>query len=185
MQGTPTATDHVVPGLVELLREDWTTYGGDWTAPGFRALLLHRIDGWRRHQHLAIRVVTAPVVRFLRTYIRNTYGIELPQQTAVGRRVVIAHQGAIVIHPNARIGDDCVIRQGCTIGAVEFRNIEDAPVLGNGVRMGAGSVIIGGVRVGNNVRIGPNAVVMKNVAANSVVMAAPAREFKDTVTPDA
>ena len=184
MQGTPTATDHVVPGLVELLREDWTTYGGDWTAPGFRALLLHRIDGWRRHQHSAIRVVTAPVVRFLRTYVRNTYRIELPQQTAVGRRVVIAHQGAIVIHRNARIGDDCVIRQGCTIGAVEFR-IRGRASARERREMGAGSVIIGGVRVGDNVRIGPNAVVMKNVAANSVVMAAPAREFKDTVTPDA
>jgi serine O-acetyltransferase len=177
------ATD-AAPGLIELVREDWRTYGGDWTAPGFRALLLHRIAGWRRQRHVAIRIITAPAMRILWVFVRNHYGIELPQQTRVGRRVMIAHQGGIVVHRNARIGDDCVILQGCTIGAVALRNIDVAPVLGNDVRMGAGSVIIGGVRIGDNVRIGPNAVVTKNVASNSVVMAPAAREFKDSVTPD-
>jgi serine O-acetyltransferase len=184
MPRTSIATDDTGPGLVELVREDWRAYGGDWTQPGFRALLLHRIDNWRRRRHVAIRMITAPPMRFLRVYIRNHYGIELPQQAIIGRRMLIGHQGAIVVHPNARIGDDCVIRQGCTIGAVELRNIDVAPVLGDGVRMGAGAVIIGGVRVGDNARIGPNAVVTKNVAANSVVMAPPPREFKDAVTPD-
>jgi serine O-acetyltransferase len=176
------ATD-AAPGLVELVREDWRTYGGDWTAPGFRALLVHRIDNWRRQCHVAIRIITTPAMRFLRVFVRNHYGIELPQQTRVGRRVMIAHQGGIVVHRNARIGDDCVILQGCTIGAAA--RARGAPVLGENVRMGAGSVIIGGVRIGDNARIGPNAVVTRNVASNSVVMAPPAREFKDSVTPDA
>jgi serine O-acetyltransferase len=140
------------------------------------------MDKARRRTHPALRYGTAPVLRFLRHYVRNHYGIELPAQTSVGRRFTIGHQGAIVVHPNARIGDDCLIRQGCTIGAVDERNVQEAPVLGNGVRMGAGAVVIGPVRVGDNVKIGPNAVVTRNVAANSVVMAPPAREFKDALT---
>ena len=131
-----------------------------------------------------MRYGTAPLLRFLGHYVRNHYGIELPAETRVGRRFLIGHQGAIVVHPNARIGDDCVIRQGCTIGAVEERNVQEAPVLGNGVRMGAGAVVIGPVRIGDNARIGPNAVVTRSVAANSVLMAPPPREIKDRVTPD-
>jgi serine O-acetyltransferase len=131
-----------------------------------------------------VRYGTAPLLRFLRHYVRNHYGIELPAETRVGRRFMIGHQGGIVVHPNARIGDECVIRQGCTIGAAAEHNVQEAPVLGNGVQMGAGAVVIGRVRVGDNVRIGPNAVVTRSVAANSVVMAPPPREFKDGVTPD-
>jgi serine O-acetyltransferase len=177
-------SDHAEPGLLALVREDWRTNHRDWTSPGFRALLVYRVDSWRSRRHVAIRLAAALPLRVLRNFVRNHYGIELPRQAVVGRRVTISHQGAIVVHYNARIGDDCIIRQGCTIGAAEFRNLDDAPVLGDGVRLGAGSVIIGPVRIGDNARIGPNAVVTKNVAANSVVMAPASREFKDAVTPD-
>ena len=79
----------------------------------------------------------------------------------LGRRVRIGHQHGIVIHPYAEIGDECVIRQGCTIGAAtDEGSARQVPRLGKRVRMGAGSVVIGAVVIGDDVRIGPNAVVV-------------------------
>ena len=49
--------------------------------------------------------------------VRNHYSIELYYTVTVGRRVVIGRQGAIVIHDRAEIEDECVIRQGVTLGA--------------------------------------------------------------------
>jgi serine O-acetyltransferase len=170
--------------LAALIREDWDTHGRDWTSAGLRALVVYRVDSARRRSRPVVRIGALPLVRFLRTFVRNHYGIDIPPQATIGRRLTIAHQGAIVVHPNTRIGDDCLIRQGCTLGAVESRNVEEAPILGNGVKLGAGVIIIGRVHVGDNTRIGPNAVVTKNIAANSVVMAPAPRVFDNAVTSD-
>ena len=51
-----------------------------------------------------------------------------------------------------------------------------APHLGEGCEIGAGAVIIGGIRVGEGAIIGRNAVVMHDIAAGSRVLAPPSRE---------
>ena len=33
--------------LANLIREDYATNGRDWSAPGFRALAVHRLGNWR------------------------------------------------------------------------------------------------------------------------------------------
>ena len=80
----------------------------------------------------------------------------------------------MVIHQFCKIGDDCIIRQGVTIGSADVFDPE-GPTLGNHVDVGAGAAIIGKVHVGNNVRIGPNAVVFTDVPDGSTVFAAPSR----------
>lgn len=44
--------------------------------------------------------------------------------------------------------------------------------------IGAGSVVLGPIRVGNNVTIGANSVVLSDVPDNSVVCGSPARVKK-------
>ena len=73
------------------------------------------------------------------------------------------------------IGDDCLIRQGVTIGAATKRH--ESPVLGDRVEVGAGAVIAGAITIGDDVVIGPNAVVMSDVPSGSIVASAPARVF--------
>lgn len=53
-----------------------------------------------------------------------------------------------------------------------------APVIGNNVVIGAGSVVLGGIKVGNNVVIGANSVVIDNVPDNAVVAGVPAKVKK-------
>jgi serine O-acetyltransferase len=108
-------------------------------------------------------------------HVRNHYGIELPYSTRVGRGVVIEHQGGIVIHGDAVVGDGCVIRQGVTIGMKNTRDALAAPVLGKGVDVGAGAVILGAIHVGDGATVGANAVVLNDVEAGALAVGVPAR----------
>ena len=60
-------------------------------------------------------------------------------------------------------------------GVVAVYTAEDAPVLGDGVEVGAGAVVIGKVTIGDGAMIGPNAVVMSDVPAGMTAFSAPAR----------
>src|SRR5262245_27552265 len=114
-------------GLWPQIREDWQYNGRDWTRPGFRALAVHRFGVWR--MSVRARWLRAPlsiVYRMLYRYVRNHYSIELHYTVKVGRGVVIGHQGAIVVHDHAQIGDDCIIRQGVTLGASSHQRAYEA-----------------------------------------------------------
>jgi serine O-acetyltransferase len=167
--------------LARQLREDLATAHGDLLAPGFQAVALHRFGVWVRSRAAPIRPVLTMIYKVGYLVVRNVYGIELPRTVRLGRRVKIAHQSGIVIHPNAWIGDDCVIRQNVSIGAAagdRARAHDQAPRLGRGVSVGVGAVIIGAVSIGDGAVIGPNVTVLTSVPARSRVLAAPPRTIQ-------
>lgn len=162
--------------LLSQIAEDWVAHGRDWTRPGFQAVAIHRFGNWR--MGIGPKLLRAPFsIAYGTLYrgVRNFYGIELPYTAQVGRRVVFEHQGGIVIHGNAIVGDDCIIRQDVTIGNRSLDRPFDAPRLGSGVNVGAGAKILGGVQVGDAARIGANAVVVKDVPAGALAVGVPAR----------
>jgi serine O-acetyltransferase len=164
----------LVPSAVALARqihEDWEAHYRDWTMPGFRALAVNRFGTWlqQRPPRSPIRAAFRQLHLAMFRYVRNHYGIELPATTVVGRRVVIGHQGGIVIHGSAVIGDECVIRQNVTIGAASHARTSEAPKLGRRVQVGCGAVIVGAVTIGDDARLGPNVVVMADVPPRATV----------------
>jgi serine O-acetyltransferase len=165
------------PSLLELIQEDWVMHGRAWTSPGFQTLATYRFGRWLRTLPKPLRLLMNPFYLMWYVLTRNLYGIELPSKAQVGRRFHIAHQGGIVISDEAVIGDDCMIRQNVTIGAGGRRSRRGRrkPTLGNGVEVGPGAAIVGGISVGDGARIGPNAVVMANVPPGASVFAPPAR----------
>ncbi|MCB1625177.1 MAG: serine acetyltransferase, partial [Pseudomonadales bacterium] len=88
------------------------------------------------------------------------------------------HQGAIVIHGSAVIGDDCVIRQGVTLGNRYNDRPREAPQLGKGVNVGAGAKLLGAITIGDHATIGANAVVLNDVAPGDTVVGIPARPLR-------
>jgi serine O-acetyltransferase len=163
-------------GFLAQVHEDWEMHGRDWTRPGFQALLVHRFGNWR--MGIAPRPLRLPfsaVYKALYSGVRNFYGIEIPYTAHVGRRVQIEHQGGIVVHGDASIGDGAVIRQGVTIGNRRLERPNDAPRLGADVNVGAGAKILGAVSVGEGAQIGANSVVLSDVPAGAVVIGIPAR----------
>lgn len=171
------ATDS--PNLWQQIVEDWNAHGRDWTKPGFRAIAVYRFGVWRMGiQPLILRAPFSVLYRMMFRKVRNGYGIELPYSAKVGRRVIIEHQSAIVIHGNCVIGDDCVIRQGCTLGNRYLDRLDEAPILGDRVNVGAGAKILGRVRIGNDACIGANAVVLSDVGTGETAIGIPAKILK-------
>jgi serine O-acetyltransferase len=162
--------------LCQQIREDWIAHGQDWTKPGFRAVALQRFGAWR--MQIEPKLLRAPfsiLYKFLYGLIRNFYGIELPYTVQLGRRVIIEHQHGIIIHGHCVIGDDCIIRQGVTLGNRYLEKPYDAPQLGDRVNVGAGAKILGKVKLGNDVNIGANAVVLSDIAPGQTAVGIPAK----------
>jgi serine O-acetyltransferase len=162
--------------LWEYWAEDLRSHEGESSRPGFRALAVYRFGVYRMHwPRNVLRMAMSVIYRFLFRWVRNHYSIELPYSAKVGRRVVIEHQGAIVIHGNSVIGDECIIRQGVTLGNRHLNAPFDAPVLGRGVNVGAGAKILGNVKIGDKAVIGANAVVLRDVPAGRTAVGVPAK----------
>lgn len=164
------------PSLWEQIREDYEAHGREWSRPGFRAVAVHRFGTWR--MGVKPRFLRAPLsvaYRAMYRAVRNLYGIELPYTVELGRRVVFEHQHGIVVHGHTVIGDDCIIRQGVTLGIRSMEHLDHAPVLGRGVNVGAGAKILGPVRVGDHADVGANAVVLKDVPAGALAVGVPAQ----------
>jgi serine O-acetyltransferase len=163
--------------LRDYIREDYVANKSDFWSPGFQALAVYRLGVWGKGLgSRPVRLMVRLIQRFLNFFIRNFYGIELYPLTYVGHRLSIIHQHGIIIHPKAVIGDDCLIRQGVTIGAAKpgGRGIRP-PTIGNRVEIGAGAALVGQIVIGDDVMIGPNSVVMSNVPSGSIVAAPQAR----------
>jgi serine O-acetyltransferase len=163
-------------GLLAQIRQDWIAHDRDWTRPGFRAVASHRFGVWR--MGVRPKILRAPlsiVYRWMFRKCRNHYGIELSYSVKLGQRVVIEHQGGIVVHGACEIGDDSIIRQGVTLGNKSLDRPFDAPRLGKRVNVGAGAKILGAVVIGDGASIGANAVVLKDVPAGAVAVGIPAK----------
>ncbi len=162
--------------LWQQIKEDWIAHGRDWTRPGFRAVAVYRFGVWRMNiKPILLRAPLSILYRALFRKIRNTYGIELPYSAQLGRRVVIEHQSCIVIHGDCVLGDDCIIRQGVTLGNRYLDRPFDAPKLGKRVNVGAGAKIFGNVSIGDDASIGANAVVLCDVPAGATAVGIPAK----------
>jgi serine O-acetyltransferase len=153
------------------IREDYRVNDGFWR-PGFQAVATYRLGTWCNG--MRSRLLRAPMWRIywlLNLIMCNVYGIEIGHKARIGRRLRIVHQHGITIHQSAALGDDCLLRQGVTIGALGgvVRSGIRAPQLGNRIKIGAGAILAGPIHIGDDVMIGPNAVVMVNVPAGSIV----------------
>ncbi len=162
--------------LWQQIKEDWIAHGCDWTKPGFRAVAVHRFGVWKtKIQPKLLQIPFRILYGMMYRKIRNNYGIELPLNVQLGRRVVIHHQGTIVIHENSSIGDDSTICQGVTLGNRHMKRPFEAPKLGKGVNVSAGAKILGNVIIEDGANIGANAVVLCNVPAGATAVGIPAK----------
>lgn len=89
---------------------------------------------------------------------------------ALPKTVFLPHPQGIVIHSQTQIGRDVVIGHQVTLGG---RGVSPgAPIIEDGVYIGAGAKILGRVTVGRGVTVGANAVVTKDVPAGATVVGA-------------
>ena len=97
-------------------------------------------------------------------------GYSIPAFT-FGPGLTLPHYGSIVVNDKVRSGSFCRVHSAVNVGESGGR----APVLGNGVYLGPGSVLFGDIVVGDRVVVGANSVVTTDVPSDCTVVGAPGR----------
>ena len=141
--------------------------------PGFHILVFHRIAHFLyKHKLLFLARLVSQLGRFFT-------GIEIHPGAKIGRRLFIDHGMGIVIGETAEVGNDCTIYHQVTLGGTGKDKNKRHPTVGNNVMIGAGSKVLGPIKIGNNVKIGANSIVLKNIPDNVTVVRCNEIKFRD------
>ncbi|PKF75408.1 serine O-acetyltransferase [Chryseobacterium sp. PMSZPI] len=142
---------------------------------------LHYIYVFRKAQKYKKKSIPGMFWRFTLRHYQIKYGFQIYPETEIGEGFYLGHWGALVINPKAKIGKNCNIAQGVTIGQQNRGKNEGFPVIGDEVWIGSNAVIVGNITIGNNVLIAPNSYVNFDVPADSVVMGNPGKIFPSLI----
>ena len=135
--------------------------------PGFHARLAHRLAN-------ALYRVGLPLLpRGIMHVTRFATGIEIHPGATIGRRLFIDHGMGVVIGETAEIGDDVMLYQGVTLGGTSTQRVKRHPTIRSNVVVGAGAKVIGAIEVGEGARVGAGSVVVTNVPAGATVVGVP------------
>ncbi len=142
--------------------------------PGFHALVGHRVIHALHNAGLPL------LPRLFSNWMRFLTGIEIHPAARIGAGVFIDHGMGVVIGETAEIGDGCTLYQGVTLGGTSLSRGKRHPTLGRSVVVGVGAAILGAISVGDGARIGAGSVVVRDVPADATVVGIPAREVART-----
>lgn len=145
--------------------------------PGLHAIWWHRMAHflWRHKFYLLARMLSH-ISRFLT-------GIEIHPGAKIGRRFFIDHGAGVVIGETSEIGDDVLMYQGAVLGGTATEKKKRHPTIGNNVVIGTGAVTLGPITIGDGARIGSGSVVIKSVPPGATVVGIPGRTVEDRQKP--
>jgi serine O-acetyltransferase len=135
------------------------------------------------HAVTAYRLVTHPlyvgghaiVARFLTSVVRFLTGIEIHPGAALGPGLFIDHGMGVVIGETTEVGRNVTLSQGVTLGGTSLERVKRHPTLGDNVVVGADAIVLGAITIGEGARIGAGSVVVRDVPPHSTVVGIPGR----------
>lgn len=147
---------HNIPGNGVL------TYVKKMSIPGCRYMVI-----WRFATKLGV------LGKLIIRHYSIKYGYQIPIETKIGNGFYIGHVGTLVINHSPIIGNNVNVAQNVTIGAENRGKRKGAPIIGDRVWIGCGSVLVGKIVVGEDVLIAPNTFVNCDVPSHSIVIGNP------------
>jgi serine O-acetyltransferase len=136
---------------------------------GFHALETHRIAHWlwnHGRESLAL---------FFQNRMSVEFGVDIHPAAHLGRGIMLDHATGLVIGETAVVGNNVSILQSVTLGGTGKDEGDRHPKIGNGVLISAGAKILGNIRVGDGAKIGAGSVVLEAVEPHTTVAGVPAR----------
>ena len=147
---------------------DWSREAlSGWWQPNRKLLRTIR----RYHHWKGKRGIVASIARWRLVLSHRFWSIvtssDIPLNCNLGGGLKLTHPNGVVIHPDAKIGVNCLIFQQVTI----VNGVE----IGGHVDIGAGAKIVRPVKIGNHVKIGANAVVLSDIPDGTTAVGIPAQ----------
>ena len=137
--------------------------------PGLHALWVHRIA----HFFYLKRIYV--IARMLSHVSRFFTGIEIHPGAKIGRRVFIDHGMGIVIGETSEIGDDTILYKGVVLGGTSLEKEKRHPTIGKNVVIGSNACVLGPIAIGDGAKIGSGSVVVKDVPGGATVVGVPGK----------
>jgi serine O-acetyltransferase len=140
-----------------------------FTSPGLHAIMLHRAAHglWQRGLFLPGRLLSQAS--------RAITGIEIHPGARIGNGVFIDHGMGVVIGETATVGDNVTMYQGVTLGGTGKERGKRHPTVERDAIIGVGASVLGAVTIGEGARIGAGSVVLKDVPSHATAVGIPAR----------
>lgn len=137
--------------------------------PGLHAIWMHRISHFLwTHKLFFLARFSSHIGRFLT-------GVEIHPGARIGKRFFIDHGMGVVIGETAEVGDDVLMYMGTVLGGTSLDKVKRHPTVEDRVVIGAGSIILGPITIGNGSKIGAGSVVVRSVPAGATVVGVPGR----------
>lgn len=137
--------------------------------PGLHAIWFYRIAHalWTNRFRFLARLVSH-VARWLT-------GVEIHPGARIGRKFFIDHGMGVVIGETSDIHENVLLYQGVVLGGTTFDKVKRHPTLHDNVVVGAGATILGAITVGEGAKVGAGSVVVKPVPPGATVVGVPGR----------
>lgn len=106
---------------------------------------------------------------------QTCFGCDIARGARIAGGLYLPHPNGIVIGEFVKIGSNCIIHQGVTLGARGEDHELSNPIIKDEVEIGTGAKILGKLTIGNYARIGANAVVLESVPDKGIAVGIPAK----------
>jgi serine O-acetyltransferase len=117
------------------------------------------------------------LLRYKLRHLAIKLGFTIPLNV-FGPGLSIAHRGMIVVADGVKVGENCRISQGVTIGVSTHSSVP--PVLGKNIFIGPNAVIVGNITLADGIAVGANSYVDKSFSSSNITIAGcPARKVAD------
>jgi len=135
---------------------------------GFLALATYRVSHqfWKdQRRWLAL---------YLQSISSETFAVDIHPAALIGCGILLDHATSFVVGETAIIEDDVSILHEVTLGGTGKETGNRHPIIRSGVLLGAGAKILGRVEIGNGAKVGAGSVVLRDVPAHTTVVGVPA-----------
>lgn len=139
------------------------------TYSGLHAIWAHRIAHalYKRRFYFLARLISQ-IARFFT-------GIEIHPGATIGRKFFIDHGMGVVIGETCEIGDNVTVFQGVTLGGTGKEKGKRHPTIKNDALIATGAKVLGSITVGQGSKIGAGSVVLRDVPDYSTVVGIPGK----------
>ena len=139
------------------------------TYSGLHAIWAHRFAHalYKRKFYFLARLISQ-VSRFFT-------GIEIHPGATIGRRFFIDHGMGVVIGETCEIGNNVTVFQGVTLGGTGKEKGKRHPTIKDDALIATGAKVLGSITVGEGSKIGAGSVVLHDVPDFSTVVGIPGR----------
>lgn len=133
----------------------------------------HAISTYRMSHHLW-HEGRKELAMYFQSIASEVYGVDIHPAARIGCGILLDHATSFVVGETAIIEDNVSILHEVTLGGTGKETGDRHPVVRSGVLLGAGVKVLGRVELGEGAKVGAGSVVLSDVPPHTTVAGVPA-----------